>query len=130
MPRGWPTVYEARKHVPDLHTRDQFTRAMTRVLGATRDHPDVVKRRLGCLTVCESVLKFHFLFNDEDAQKMIVCVVKKFEGTPELAEYTRQFKELLGTHIENRVTARRAYIEFILKGPLGIDCARVVSGLV
>ena len=126
MPRGWPTVYEARKHVPDVHTRDQCTRAIARVLAAIQDHPDVVKRRLGCLTICESILKFHFLFSDEDAQKMIVCVAKKFEGMPELAEYTRQFEELLG----KRVAARRAYIEFILKGPIGIDCARVVSGLV
>lgn len=127
LPRGWPSVHEAKKNVPDIQTHSQFIDSLHRIVSPNLTETNLRKKRLIYLTGSEMIFKYHFVLSDEDAQKLINGVIKKSETTPVLKEYVKKFKVLSDQH---RTAAKQAYVEFFFKGLTNVDCARVVAGFV
>jgi hypothetical protein len=127
LPRGWPSVYEARKGVSEIQTRDQLIRAIHRIVTPNLTDTIIRRKRLAYLTASEMIYKYHFLLTDAEAQKLINGVIEKSETSPDVEEYVKKFKVLSDQH---RLAAKRDYVEFLLKGSLNVDVARHISSFI
>jgi len=127
LPRGWPSVYEARKGMSEVQTRSQLIHAIHKIVTPNLTDTNIRRKRLRYLTGSEMILKYNFILNDEEAQKLINGVVEKLKTSPDLKEYIQQFKVLSDQH---RTTAKQAYVEFFFKGITNVDCARHLAGFV
>ena len=82
--------------------------------------------RIGCLKACEMLLRYHHLLSETEVHRLVTCVVNKLTH---LKEYTDQFTALSNQYAKQRAD-RMTCAVLCLKDRIGVDCARVVAGLI
>lgn len=125
MPKGWPSLYQARALVPkDIQSVNQFVKVYNSfvIRGNSKKYSD--KRLLYALAVCEMILQYQIFVDHHDVQIIIEHMLLSFHYTACPREYLKQIRVLSETH---QILARQAYVEFFFKGPLNIDVARHIA---
>jgi len=125
MPKGWPSLYQARALVPkDIQTVNQFVKVYNSfvIRGNSKKYYD--KHRLYALAICEMILRYQIFIDHHNVQIIVENILLSFHNTKCPREYIKQIQVLSETH---QILARQAYIEFFFKGPLNIDIARHIA---
>ena len=127
LPADWTAPREVRTwlKLDRIKTRKQLREDLRRFEGEiqTETLPGAKRHRLLCLS--ELILNRRELLPESEAQVWIDKILGEFGKTE--GDYPKRFRAL---SIRRRSEAKQAYSEFFFRGLIGVDCARIVAGLV
>ena len=127
LPADWTTPREVRNwlKLDRIRNRKQLRADLRRFEGEIQTEPLLGAKRFRLVCLSELILKHRGLLPESEAQAWIDGIIEGFEKTE--GAYPKKFRAL---SIRKRSEAKQAYAEFFFRGLIGVDCARVVAGLV
>jgi len=127
LPADWTAPREVRTwlKLDRIKTQKQLREDLQRFEGEiqTETLPGAKRHRLLCLS--ELILNRRELLPESEAQVWIDKILREFGKTE--GAYPKKFRAL---SIRRRSEAKQKYAEFFFQGLIGVDCARIVRGLI
>ena len=127
LPADWTTPREVRNwlKLDRIRNRKDLRKDLWRFEGEIKTEPLPGAKRFRLVCLSELILKHRGLLLESEAQNWIDAILDGFGSTE--GAYPKRFRAL---SIRKRSEAKQAYSEFFFRGLIGVDCARVVAGLV
>ena len=127
LPADWTTPREVRTwlKLDRIRTQKDLRKDLRRFEGEIKTEPLPGAKRFRLVCLSELILKHRGLLPESEAQNWIDAILGGFEGVE--GAYPKQIRVL---SIRRRVQAKQKYAEFFFQGLIGVDCARIVGGLI
>ena len=127
LPADWTAPREVRAwlKLDRIKTRKQLREDLRRFEGEFHAETLLGAKRHRLLCLSELILRHRGLLPESEAQVWIDAILGGFGSTE--GAYPKKFRAL---SIRRRSEAKQAYSEFFFRGLIGVDCARIVGGLI
>ena len=128
LPADWihsPRQVRAWLKLDRIKTRKQLRENLRRFEGEIQTETLLGAKRHRLLCISELILNRRELLPESEARAWIDAILGGFGSTE--GAYPKWFRPL---SIRKRSEAKQAYSEFFFRGLIGVDCARIVAGLV
>lgn len=127
LPADWSAPREVRNwlKLDRIKTRKQLRADLLRFEGEIQTETLIGAKRHRLLCLSELILKHRGLLPESEAQAWIDAILGGFGKTE--GAYPKKLRAL---SIRKRSEAKQAYTEFFFQGLIGVDCARIVGGLI